>query len=168
MISGTDYNPYYDTYIKLVIEKQLLPSLREGMTNTISFFSSLSADKHAYRYAEGKWTPKEVFLHLIDTERVFMYRAMQFARANNVVLEGFDQDVFVENSNANARVMNDLVAEYEAVRMATVAFIGSCSEDTLARKGVASDHPLSVRAAAYLCSGHEIHHIQVIKERYLG
>jgi len=167
MIPGTEYNTYYGKYIDLATGKQLLPSLQDGMTNTSSFFESLPAEKQEYRYAEEKWTPKEVLLHLIDTERVFMYRAMQFARAKNVVLEGFDQNEFAKNSRANTRDMKDLISEYESVRKATIAFVASCTDETLKRSGVASNNPLSVRAAAYINSGHEIHHMNIIKERYL-
>ena len=168
MIPGTDYIAYYGKYIDLTVAKDLMPALQDGLSITSDFFEHIPVQKHDYRYAEGKWTPKEVLLHLIDTERVFMYRAMQFARANNVVLEGFDQNEFADNSNANVREMKDLITEYESVRKATMAFIGSCSEETLSRAGVASESPLSVRAAAYICSGHEIHHMNIIQERYLN
>lgn len=167
MKSGVEFNAYYGIYIDLSKSKELVPSLVDGMSNTVSFFNDIPAEKHEYRYDEGKWTPKEVLLHIIDAERVFMYRAMQFARANNVVLEGFDQNEFAENSNANDREMNEIVSEYETVRKSTVAFIDSCSNETLLRAGIASNSPLSVRAAAYFCSGHEIYHVNIIKERYL-
>ena len=167
MISGVEYNPYYSTYIDLAKKQPLLDGLKDGMTKTMLFFKAIPAAKHEYRYADKKWSPKEVLLHLIDTERVFMYRAMQFARANKVVLEGFDQDEFVQNANADARLMSDLINEYEAVRKATLAFMASCTDETLVRAGVASNSPLSVRAAAYICCGHEIHHMNIITERYL-
>ena len=108
-----------------------------------------------------------MFVHLIDCERVFMYRAMQIVRSKNVDLEGFDQDEFVANSNANARTMDSLLNEYTAVRSASIQFIENCEANTLTKMGKASNSPLSARAAAYITRGHEMHHIKVLKEKYL-
>jgi len=166
-ISNTEYNSYYKRYVDKALEKPLLQGLADGMLKTHDFFESIPKEKHEYRYAEGKWTPKEILLHIIDTERVFTYRALQFARAKNVEIKGFDQDEFAANSYANKRTMQQLLEEYMAVRTATVVLFNTFSENTLQQMGVASTSPLSVRAAGYIISGHEKHHIAIINERYL-
>ncbi len=166
-LSASEYNEYYKRYIDRVSADSVVQGLQEGFLNTLEFFKSIPKDNQEYRYQPEKWTPKEVLLHLIDTERVFAYRALQFARAENRVLLGFDQDEFVENSNANNRSMEQLLNEYQAVRLATIQFAQSCSEETLLRHGNASNSPLSVRAALYIIAGHEIHHCDIIEERYL-
>lgn len=166
-LSETEYNSYYKRYIDQASQLPLLQGLAEGLLETHHFFDSIPKNKQEYQYAEGKWTPKEILLHLIDTERVFAYRALQFARAENVVLQGFDQDEFAANSYANTRSMANLLEEYIAVRTSTVALFTSFASETLLRKGVASDSILSVRAAGFIICGHEMHHIQVLTERYL-
>ncbi len=167
MIPANEYNEYYKRYIDKTSEPSLTKALLEGKDATVEFFQSIPSEKFEYAYDEGKWTPKEILLHLIDTERVFMYRALQFSRADNVELEGFDQDVFANNANGNQRAMNDLINEYAAVRNSSIQFYKGCSPEVMTRMGVASNSPLSVRAAGYITCGHEIHHIQIIKERYL-
>jgi len=161
-----EYNPNYKPYIDLADSHSLTSNLTKGMESTVEFFKQLPSEKQAYRYAEGKWTPKEILLHLVDTERVFSYRALQFARSKNTDLVGFDQDEFVANSAANNKSMNDLLKEYRSVRMATVQFFDSCDDETLLRMGKANGSPMSVRAAGAIICGHEIHHANVIKERY--
>lgn len=163
----SEYNNYYKQYIDLAPGDSLIEALEKGKGRTATFFKELPEDKHHFRYADGKWTPKEVLLHLIDTERVFSYRALHFARAGNVVLPGFDQNVFMENSDANRCSMAQLLEEYEVVRSATLLFAKSCSEETLKRMGTASNNPFSVRALLYIIAGHEIHHCGIISERYL-
>ncbi|MCH9661570.1 MAG: DinB family protein [Bacteroidetes bacterium] len=167
MKPGIDYNEYYQRYIVLANDKALIPALKSGLETTRAFFKSIPDNKQDYRYEEGKWTPKEVLLHLIDTERVFAYRALQFARATNVVLIGFDQDEFANTARPVTRTIDDLLLEYTAVREASILFAASCSEETMSRKGVASNSPLSVAAALYIICGHEVHHSAIIKERYL-
>ncbi len=166
MVPANEYNSYYKRYIDSVQEKPILDVLEQGLRKTKAYFSGIPAEIHEYRYAAGKWTPKEVLLHIIDTERVFMYRALQFSRANGVVLEGFDQDEFVSNGFANERSMENLLEEYNAVRLATLAFVGGCSPSVFSKMGFANESPLSVRAALYICGGHEIHHINILNERY--
>lgn len=163
----TEYNEYYKGYIDKATGVSVIASLEQGQIITSNFFDNIPKDKQHYRYQERKWTPKEVLLHLIDTERVFTYRALQFARASQVTLQGFDQIEFADNAQANARRMEDLIAEYNAVRNATIQFAKSCSDETLVRMGIASNSPLSVRAALYIIVGHEIHHCAVVKEKYL-
>ncbi|WP_432410433.1 DinB family protein [Rasiella sp. SM2506] len=166
-LSNNEFHTYYKGYIERALNKPLLQGLAEGMLETHEFFDAIPEAKQEYRYKEGKWTPKEILLHLIDTERVFAYRALQFARAKNVEIRGFDQDEFVENSNANERTMQHLLEEYLAVRTAQIILFSSFSEQTLQHTGIASNSPLSVRAAGYIICGHEKHHIAIVNERYL-
>lgn len=166
-LKSTEYNPYYGTYIKLNEARPLQKGLSIGLSETLEFFASIPNDKLEYRYEEGKWTIKEICLHLIDTERVFAYRALRIARKDKTPLMGFDQDMFVELSQANHRSMDHLLKEYRSLRESTIDMFSGFSNDMLTYIGEASDSPLSPRAAGFIIAGHEKHHIQVIKERYL-
>jgi len=163
----SEYNDYYKTYIDKVEGGSILDGLQNGLELITSFFNDIPVEKHEYRYEASKWTPKEILLHIIDTERVFVYRALQFARSEGAILKGFDQDEFAVNANANARSMEDLLDEYAAVRFASLHFAKSCSDETWPRMGEASESPLSVRAAFCIIIGHEIHHLSVVEKRYL-
>jgi hypothetical protein len=166
-LAPEEFHPYFGIYINQVGNKTLLSALKEGKDETIQFYNSIPASKLEYTYAEGKWTPKEILLHLIDAERVFTVRALFFARSKNAELSGFDENIFAENSNANQRTIENLMEEYELVRNSTIALFESLTEDALKNTGKASGNVLSARAAGFIICGHEIHHIQVMKERYL-
>ncbi|MEM7086052.1 MAG: DinB family protein [Bacteroidota bacterium] len=166
-LATSEYNAYYKRYIDQVQDVPILEGLQNGMEATTSFFMAIPGEKQEYRYEDSKWTPKEILLHIIDTERVFAYRALQFARSEGAVLIGFDQDEFAGNADANGRSMEQLLDEYTAVRLANLHFAKSCSKEVWVRMGEASGSPLSVRAAFYIILGHEIHHCKVIQERYL-
>ena len=163
----TQYDSYFKQYINLVENVPLNKALASGMQAATQFYRSLSDENWQYSYAEGKWTPKEILLHTIDTERIFCYRALQIARSENAILPGFDENLFAENSNANERSPEDLINEYRTVRQATTALFESFSEQTMNNTGNANDKPLSVQAAGFIICGHELHHINIIKERYL-
>lgn len=166
-LSEVEFNPYYKHYIGLVAEVPLIEALNEGMIAIPEFFKSIPADKLHYRYAEGKWTPKDILLHIIDTERVFSYRALCFARDNAADLPGFDENMFAENADANNRELEDLLSEYATVRNATVALFKSFNDTVLKKMGKGNNNLMSVRAAGFIICGHEIHHCNIIKERYL-
>ncbi len=166
-ISSEEYHHYFKPYIEKVGNKPLLKSLRKGKKETISFFKKIPKKKLEYRYEEEKWTIKDILLHLVDAERAFNYRALQFARSKEANLEGFDENEFVSNANANSRSVKSLLREYKTVRNSTIQLYKSFSKETLKRVGIANNTSLSVRAAGFLVCGHEIHHKQIIKERYL-
>jgi hypothetical protein len=166
-IAASEYNPYYKTYIDKVGDATLLEALHEGLQATKVFFSDIPIDKLEFRYAEGKWTPKEILLHIIDSERVFAYRALTFARSENSDLPGFDEGEFSKNSMANRRSMEQLINEFSTVRHATISLYSHFSNETLQRIGKANGSAMSVRAAGFVICGHEKHHIEVVKERYL-
>ncbi len=164
---SSEYSPYFQPYINNVADKPLLQCLEEGKLATESFFKSIPADKQEFRYEEGKWTPKEILLHLSDSERMFCYRAMSFARTENANLPGYDENEFAANSKANNRSLEDLISEYTTVRAASISLFKSFSDKTLLQQGRADNNLLSVRAAGFLICGHEIHHRNIITERYL-
>lgn len=166
-LESHEYNNYYSGYINQVTGGNIMESLEKGKTEILKFFESIPGEKWIYSYADGKWTIKEVVQHLLDTERVFAYRALCFSRKDDVELPGFDQDDYLRNSNANSRTKESLIEEYLSIRDASISLFKSFSEEMLLQIGIASNNPLSVRAAGYIIAGHEIHHCNVIKERYL-
>lgn len=167
-LKSTEFNPYYGLYINQVPEStDLIVALKKGKSFTADFFALLSEEELMLRYDEGKWTPKEVLLHLIDTERVFAYRALRFARKDMTALQGYEQDDFVAYSEANNRTIRSLIEEFNSVRDASISLYTSMTAQTIKHIGEASGSPLSPRAAGFIIAGHERHHIQIIKERYL-
>ena len=162
-----EFNSYYAPYINLVEHKDIVLSLQQNFEETLSFYKSIPEEKWLFSYADGKWTIKEIIQHLLDTERVFAYRALCFSRKDSVELPGFDQDEYLINSDANSRSKESLIEEYVSIRNATITLFNSFSEEMFLQIGVASNSPLSVRAAGYIIVGHEKHHCNIIKERYL-
>lgn len=163
-----EYNEYYALYVRQVApERDLLTALRKGQEETLSYFKGLPEDKWDYAYDTGKWTPKEVLLHLIDTERIFSYRALRFARKDATDLPGFDQDAYVPPSAAKNRSVDSLLKEYSDVRQSSIALFENLEETMLAQRGSGSGNTFSARALGFINAGHEIHHKRIIAERYL-
>ena len=169
MIPKTEYAPYFEQYMQLsaLKDKTIIESLESAQDEFDSVLRNLPDKKHSFSYATGKWTLKELIQHVIDTERVFCYRALSFARNDQTALPGFDQDVFVDNDTANERDYYDLLDEMKVLRKSSIQLFKSFSKEALLRIGVASDNKMSVRALGYLFSGHQVHHINIVKERYL-
>jgi uncharacterized damage-inducible protein DinB len=161
-----EYNPFYSTYISKVPDGDVLQLLTELKDSSYDLFSNLNGDKANYAYAEGKWTVKQALGHMIDTERTFAYRLLCFSR-NFIELPGFDQEIYVDNSNANDRTIQSLAAEFRATRESNIYMVGALTNEQLDRRGIASGNPASVRALVYMLAGHEIHHLGILKERYL-
>jgi uncharacterized damage-inducible protein DinB len=163
-----EYVPYVIQYIELLPNDGLvLDHLRTNLEATRAFLLSLPEDKLLYRYADGKWTIKEIVQHLADDERIYAYRALRFARNDPTELPGFDQDEYTRSAEANQRRLDDLLNELATVRAATLSLYDGLREETLRRVGVASGNVMSVRAIAYHIAGHELRHMNVIRERYL-
>jgi len=163
-----EYAPYTLIYIGLLPDDGLiLKHLQDNLATTSQFMRSLSEDKLRYRYAEGKRTIKEIVAHLIDDERIYSYRALRFARNDQTELPGFEQDDYALESGANERSLEDLLHEFAKVRSATISLFESFDNAVLMKAGVASGNVMSVRAAAYHIAGHELRHLNIIKERYL-
>ncbi|MDX1586032.1 MAG: DinB family protein [Balneolaceae bacterium] len=161
-----EYGSYYQGYIEQVGPGNVLEILKDQMHETYTLINSLTAKQAGYRYAEGKWTVKEVIGHLIDSERVFAYRGLCFARKETKSQPGFDQDAYVEEGNFNARSTKSLGDEYFSLRNATIVMFDSFSGETLLNRGVANDATFSVRALAYIIAGHERHHLNVLRDTY--
>ena len=168
MVPKNEYAPYFEQYIKLVNQnKSILENLIDSQIDFESTLRKIQSHKNMYSYAKGKWTLKQVVQHLIDTERVFTYRALCFARNEPNSLPGFDQDIFSTYDNANTQNFKDLLDDMAGVRKSSIALFKSFSEEALVRKGIASKLEISVRALGYLFSGHQLHHLNSVKERYL-
>jgi uncharacterized damage-inducible protein DinB len=162
-----EYNPYYEQYIAKSKGENVIETLLEGLSKVTELINSLTDAQLRSAYAEGKWTIKEVIQHMMDTERIFCYRALRFARNDKTNLPGFEQDDFVPYSGANDRDAKALLQEYSAIRHATIALFRSFSDEMLVRVGTAANSNMSVRAAVYIVAGHEKHHMNIINERYL-
>jgi DinB superfamily len=162
-----EHSPYYATYISLVPDGNLIEMLQEQQQETVALLRGLSEKQALHAYAPGKWTIKEVVGHLSDGERIFCYRALRFARDDKQPLPGFEENAYVPAGRFNSRTLGDLVAEFVAVRAATVHLFRNLNETELARMGVANDNPITVRAIAYIIAGHERHHLGILRERYL-
>lgn len=162
-----EYNPYYETYLKKTNDVTLIEGLQNNMDAILSFLKSIPEGKLNFQYEIGKWTIKEMLLHIIDTERIFAYRALRIAREDKTFLPGFDQDAYVLPSKANSRSMQSLLDEYKTVRLSSIALFDSFDDKMLLQKGTASDSPISVRAIGFILIGHENHHCEIIKKRYL-
>ena len=166
-LSEDEYGVYYKAYIEKAPIGNLQQSLLIGKQQMLELFASISEDKHHYRYAPDKWSVQDIIQHIIDAERVFAYRALRFARQDKTGLPGFDQDYYALMTDADQRDFQDLVAEYQEVRQASVRFFQSLSDSALAYIGTASSAPMSARAIGFIIAGHEQHHAQVLRERYL-
>jgi uncharacterized damage-inducible protein DinB len=163
-----EFAAYASMYIGLLPDDgRVLNHLKDNLKATRDFILSVPEEKLTYRYAEGKWTIKEILLHISDDERIYAYRALRFARNDATELPGFEQNDYVPVSNANARPIKSILKELATVRQATLTLFNSFDRKALQRAGVANGHTMSVRAAAYHIAGHEIHHINIIKEKYL-
>jgi len=166
-LSTNEYSVFNATYIKAADNKTLLDGLIYGLPQLVNFVKNLPAEKLEYRYAEGKWTIKDIVLHMMDTERIFAYRALRISRGDKTPLPGFEENDYVPFAFANSRSIESLLAEYENVRKATISFFESLNEDQLLFLGTASNTAISVRAIGFIITGHQNHHLRVISERYL-
>ncbi|KIA99401.1 DinB family protein [Flavobacterium sp. AJR] len=162
-----EYSGGFTTYIREAGDVNLIEELEISLHDFIKFVQNIPMDKFDYRYAEGKWTIKEIIQHIIDTERIFAYRALRFSRNDKTGLPSFDENDYVDNTNANARSIQDLLTELSAVRHSNLLFYKSLSEEQLKRIGTASNNQISVRALGFVIIGHQKHHQKVFQERYL-
>ncbi|CAL2065319.1 DinB family protein [Tenacibaculum sp. 190524A05c] len=167
-LDQNEFDIYYKRYIdKLPQDMSLLQSFLEGKKNTIRFFSSIPDNKLEYRYQNEKWSVKEIFQHLIDTERIFMNRCFRIARRDTTPLSGFDQNIYINPSGANQKSIENLINEFTINREHSINFLNSISREDLCYIGNANGNAMSARAAAFVIPGHDIWHKEIIKERYL-
>jgi hypothetical protein len=162
-----EYVPFYNTYISKVGSGDIIKILEEQMHSTYELAKSITADKAAHAYAPGKWTIKEVWGHMADTERVMAYRALRFARNDSLDLQGFDQDDYMANSRFNERTLDDLTEEFKTLRQANLYLLKHLNAEEKQRGGLANGNYVTVNALLYIIAGHEHHHIGILKERYL-
>ena len=161
-----EFDPYYAQYIDRVPDGDIAGLLEQQIERTAATLRTIPASKGTYRYAEGKWSVGEVIGHLSDAERVFAYRALRIARADTTPIEGFDENAYVPAGEFDRRTLADLIAEFEAVRQATVALARSFAAAAWTRVGTANRKPISARALLYIAAGHELHHLNTLRERY--
>jgi hypothetical protein len=164
----SEYEPYYQRYVDHVPETEIVPVLDAQPAELRVMFDGVSEGRGTYTYADGKWTIKEVLSHLIDSERMFMYRALRVSRGDKTPIEGFEQEGYIENSNANGRTFADLLEEFSLLRKANVMFFKNFDDIAWTRIGTANDAQISSRALAYIMAGHIRHHEIALRERYLA
>ncbi|WP_334071840.1 MULTISPECIES: DinB family protein [Paenibacillus] len=162
-----EFADHFTPYIELVPEGDLLSLLEKQVEEVIALLGPITEEQAHYRYAEGKWSLKEVLGHVADTERVMSYRLLRIARGDTTPLPGFDESLFASHANADARSVNELLQDFAAVRIATVSLMRQLDDTAWQRLGVFSNHPGSARALGYIIAGHAIHHLNIVKERYL-
>ena len=161
-----EYNPYYDRYISLIDSDDIIAVLEKQVAETVALLKSAGA-KADFRYAPGKWSVKEVLGHVNDTERIMTYRALRVSRGDKTPIEGFEQDDYVRDGNFGKRTLPDLVAEFAAIRQATLAFVRHLDAEAGIRRGTANKYEITARALPYIIAGHELHHRRILKEKYL-
>jgi hypothetical protein len=161
-----EYNPYYDRYINLIKGNDILSTLVEQREQIKDFFLTIPEAKGNHKYAPDKWSIKEVLGHIIESERVFAFRALFFARKSEVKLPGYDHNNWVTFGNFNSIILDDLVKEFLIVRDSNILLFDRFEESDWLNKGIANNYKLSVRTLAYLIAGHAGHHINILKELY--
>jgi hypothetical protein len=163
-----EYAAYYEKYIALVPGTDAASALEAQRVQTMQLFAGRGERDGNFRYAPEKWTVKEVLGHLTDSERIFTYRALRIARADQTPLSGFEQDDYVRSGGFKERALASLVEEFANVRSATLSLFRSFGEEAWSRKGTANKNEVSVRALAFITAGHELHHRQILEERYFS
>jgi uncharacterized damage-inducible protein DinB len=162
-----EYAPHYQTYIRLVPEGDIVSILARQTSQTVGLYAQIPEESAGYRYGVGKWTVRQTLGHVIDSERVFTYRALRISRSDQTPLASFDQDLFVDNGPSEAATLAQLREEFEAVRHATLCLFRGLRDADWSRAGVASSARITVRALARIVAGHELHHQRILEERYL-
>ena len=167
-LSPSDYPEYYNQYISLINQDMTcINALKDGLDSFVNFMEVVPFQKYNYKYQLDKWTVKDVVKHIIDTERIFAYRALRFARFDNTQLPGFDENDYAKNIDTANVDMQELIEEFVLVRKSTIKLFESFTEKMLQNKGIASGKEISVLAIGFIISGHAIHHQNILKERYL-
>jgi len=162
-----EYAAYYAGYVDYVKGNNFLGTLKSSKQEVLSLYNGLEDLQWSYRYEPGKWTIKEVLIHIIDTERIFAYRALRAARNDRTPMAGFDQNSYMAEMNGASRSKASVLAEYTAVRNSSIALYEGLPESSYARIGEASGFPVSALGLGFMTAGHELHHLKILKERYL-
>jgi DinB superfamily len=163
----SEYPVYCEGYVSRVPAGDIVEILGSQLEDSLALFRSIPEARGGYRYAEGKWSVKEVIGHIIDSERIFAYRALRFSRGDGTPLAGFEQDDYVRGGAFDKRSLKDLIDEFEHVRRATISLFSSLDGEAWSRRGSANKNEMSVRALAFVLAGHERHHVEILRTRYL-
>ena len=164
----SEYNEFYETYMSKVSDvNNILSFLEKQRTEVMRIMNSISEEQQQHAYEEGKWTVKELLRHIIDTERLFAYRAFTISKNTGVELSGMDQDEYMTGTNDSNNSFEDLINEFDIQRQANIIMIKNLHESTFTISGIASESPVTVRANIYIIAGHTVHHLNILKERYL-
>ena len=164
----TEYAPYYQRYIDLIHTDDIFSFFKQQAEEIVTLFTNLSEDQASFRYAEGKWTIKEVLAHIVDSERIFGYRVLAISRGEKNPLPGFAENEYVSNGKYENRSLKSLLAEYSHLSSANLELFKSLDEEMLSQKGIASGKEVTARAILFVTIGHENHHLEIIKTRYLA
>lgn len=164
----TEYPEWFAGEIELVPYPDLIQGLEDSFTQTLAFLNSIPLEKLEYRYAAEKWTIKQIWQHILDVERILCYRALRYSRQDTTVLHGFDENRYALLSNCGHRPWDEITAEYVAVRTSTMWLFKSFTTDMHLLKGTTGKSTMTVRSVGFLVLGHEIHHVNTIKTRYLN
>ena len=164
----TEYAPYYQRYIDLITTDDIFSFFKQQTEEIIALFTNLSEDQASFRYAEGKWAIKEVLAHIVDSERIFGYRVLAISRGEKNPLPGFAENEYVKNGKYENRSLKSLLAEYSHLSSADLELFKSLDEEMLSQKGIASGKEVTARAILFVTIGHENHHLEIIKTRYLA
>lgn len=166
--SKDEYPTYAEMYMRLVQKDgSLIDQLKSSLKRTMALFNSLSNEELEYRYAKDKWSIKEVLVHIIDDERIYGFRALSFARNDKTNFPGFEQEDYNLNSDTSKRTIENILQEYEALRLSTITLFNGLSDKSLKRIGSANGNQASARALGYHILGHDLHHIKIIENLYL-
>jgi hypothetical protein len=166
-LNPSEFAPFYKNYITELGDVDLIETLTDSHNLLVEIIRKLPEEKLNYSYAKGKWTIKEMLQHLMDTERIMSYRALRFSRNDQTEIPGFDEDFYVENSNGRTRTKESLQNEFSLVRNSTIALFNSFSDKMITKTGNANNNKMSVRALGFIISGHQMHHLKVLQEKYL-
>lgn len=163
----TEFEKYIQRYLNLIPSENWLEEMKIVCNQTLEIYQSLSEEESNFAYAEGKWSLKTLLEHLTDTEKIFHYRALRFARKDQTELVGFDENQYAENGTANQQELSALIEEFHLNRLLSLVFFNKLTSEQLSQKGKANSNEISVETIGKLIVGHNIHHLNIIKERYL-
>ena len=164
--SATEYGAFYQTYINYTSGKDYSILVQQYNDRIIDSWNAIPLEKINFAYAPDKWTIKQMFQHVIDTERIFAYRALAIARKETISIPGFDENAYAKNATAANRNWKEMLAEWKILRQSTNMLFNSFTEEDWKQKGIASENPMSVNALSFIIFGHALHHLHVLKERY--
>lgn len=162
-----EFDAYYQRYVSLVETDDIVSTLRNQIAETLAALAEIDEEKAGFRYAPGKWSVKELLGHIIDAERIFAYRALRIGRGDATPIEGYEQDDYIKNAEFDNCRLTHLAMEFALVRQSNVLMYEGLSESAWQRRGVANNCEITVRALAYISAGHELYHLDILKERYL-